>query len=214
MWIAAALPSALAAATLEERLAQIGPAARARMQPSFASSGLAYPPQRVLLLGLKSERRLEVYAGGASGPLRRLRVYLVHAASGTLGPKLREGDRQVPEGFYRVAGLNPNSQYHVALRLDYPNAADRARARAEGRENLGGDIMIHGSNVSIGCLAMGDEVAEELFVLAADVSLERVRVVLSPIDFRRREPPSDRQAPWVLSLYGEIRRELATLPRR
>jgi murein L,D-transpeptidase YafK len=138
----------------------------------------------------------------------------VHAASGALGPKLREGDEQVPEGVYRITGLNPNSQYHLSLRVDYPNAADRERARAEGRDDLGGDIMIHGRAVSVGCLAMGDSAAEELFVLAAETGLPKLRVILSPLDFRRRALPRSLvpARPWVPALYDEIRAELAKLP--
>ena len=71
--------------------------------------------------------------------------------SGKLGPKLGEGDRQVPEGIHRVESLNPNSLYHLALRVGYPNEEDRKHAAQEGRTNLGSDIMIHGKNSSIGC---------------------------------------------------------------
>ena len=76
--------------------------------------------------------------------------------SGRLGPKLKEGDRQVPEGLYRVESLNPNSRYHLSLRVNYPNEQDKSYGRLDGRNNLGTDIMIHGKDCSIGCLAMGD----------------------------------------------------------
>src|SRR5690606_4961 len=101
------------------------------------------------------------------GVLRFVRALPVLAASGRVGPKLQYGDYQVPEGFYRIEALNPNSRFHLALRVNYPNAFDRAEAAREGRTHLGGDIMIHGSNASVGCLAMGDVVSEDLFVLAA-----------------------------------------------
>jgi hypothetical protein len=212
--IAAALPGAARGASVEERVAQYGDAARARMRPYFEAKRLAYPPARVVLAGFKAERRLDLYAANERGPLRLVRSYLVHAASGALGPKLREGDEQVPEGVYRITGLNPNSQYHLSLRVDYPNAADRERARAEGRDDLGGDIMIHGRAVSVGCLAMGDSAAEELFVLAAETGLPKLRVILSPLDFRRRALPRSLvpARPWVPALYDEIRAELAKLP--
>jgi murein L,D-transpeptidase YafK len=71
-------------------------------------------------------------------------------ASGKAGPKLREGDGQVPEGIYRIDGLNPNSSYHLSLKLNYPNDFDLEQARTEGRTELGGDIFIHGKAVSIG----------------------------------------------------------------
>ena len=142
-------------------------AARARLQSHFNRAGVAFPPARVVLLGLKDERRLEVYAGASDDALKHIADYPVLAASGSLGPKLREGDRQVPEGVYPLESLNPNSRFHVALRVGYPNAFDRDMAQRDARTNLGSDIMIHGGAASIGCLAMGDAAAEELFVLAA-----------------------------------------------
>ena len=151
--------------TVAERLEAHGSDARARMGPGFRAAGVAYPPGAVVLVGLKREREIQVYAGPSRDRVRHVFTVPVRAASGRLGPKLREGDRQVPEGLYPIESLNPNSRFHVSLRIGYPNADDRARARAEGRTQLGGDIMIHGSAVSIGCLAVGDVAAEDLFVL-------------------------------------------------
>ncbi|NJN46820.1 MAG: L,D-transpeptidase family protein [Candidatus Competibacteraceae bacterium] len=92
-----------------------------------------------------------------------IKHYPVLAASGTLGPKLCEGDRQVPEGIYRIKSLNPNSAYHLSLELDYPNAFDLRQAERDGRNNPGSAICIHGKAVSVGCLAMGDTAIEELY---------------------------------------------------
>jgi len=204
-------------ATVENRLAQYGPDARQRLEPYFAQAGLEYPPARFALVGIKSERRLELYAAGTgepdSAPLRFIRSYPVLGASGQLGPKLREGDRQVPEGIYRIESLNPNSRYHLALRLDYPNQDDRARAEADGRTNLGGDIMIHGRTASIGCLAMGDPAIEEIFVLAADVGWEDALVVLAPVDLRDTALPAElTEFPWAESLYPAVERALRQFP--
>jgi hypothetical protein len=201
-------------ATVAERLVQYGPAARARMRPSFEAAGVPYPPSRVVLVGLKAERRVELYGADAGGVPRFVGRYPIRAASGALGPKLRQGDFQVPEGIYRIELLNPDSAYHLSLRLDYPNAFDRRMARADGRTRLGGDIMIHGNAVSIGCLAMGDAVAEELFVLAADTGTRNVQVVLAPHDLRIRPAPRDPTLPsWIDQLYTRIRAALDALPR-
>jgi L,D-transpeptidase catalytic domain len=136
--------------------------------------------------------------------------------SGELGPKLREGDRQVPEGVYRITYLNPNSISHLSLALGYPNPFDRLHAEEDGRESaiLGGDIMIHGGARSVGCLAIGDQAAEDLFVLAADSDWEQAVVVVSPVDFRRAALPADHRPDpeWVNRLYGWLRTELETLP--
>ena len=204
------------AATVEGRVAAYGGAARERMRPAFEAAGVAYPPRAVTLVGLKQERRLEVYAGARAGALRFVHASPVLAASGVAGPKLREGDLQVPEGVYRVALLNPNSRFHLSLRVDYPNAFDRRNADADGRTDLGGDIMIHGNAVSIGCLAIGDAAVEELFVLAADVGHERVSVVLSPLDLRSAPLPAALAGahPWSGELYAAIRAALGALPPR
>jgi hypothetical protein len=200
--------------TIAERLDQFGEAARRRMKPYFQKAGISYPPQRVTLVGLKTEKFLEVYAAEATGPHRFIRSYRIRAASGRVGPKLREGDRQVPEGVYAVESLNPNSRFHVSLRINYPNLFDRAQAERDARTNLGSDIMIHGSAVSVGCLAMGDEAAEDLFVLAADTGPQKVEVILSPVDFRSGKPlPNSTELPdWSESVYAPIKSRLRELP--
>lgn len=200
--------------TVEQRLQEFGPAARTRLQPHFDQAKAVFPPKRLVLLGIKAEQRLEVYAPGADGTLRHIRSYPILAASGVVGPKLREGDGQVPEGIYGIESLNPNSSYHLSLRVGYPNAFDREQARREGRMKLGGDIMIHGKAVSIGCLAMGDEAAEDLFVLAADTGLKNIEVVLTPVDFRlgKNLPKAASLPPWSESLYESIKARLRDLP--
>jgi hypothetical protein len=86
-------------------------------------------------------------------------------------------------------------------------------ARVDGRRNLGGDIMIHGSDASVGCLAMGDEAAEDLFVLAADTGVDRIKVVLAPGDLRKAAAPTGTHLPsWAGRLYEHIRAELDRLP--
>ncbi len=201
-------------ATLAQRLAQIGPAATARLAPDFKRAGVPYPPAEVRFVGLKDRRQFLVFAKGPETSWRLVRTHPVLAASGGTGPKLAEGDLQVPEGEYRVSFLNPNSRFHVSLRLDYPNAFDRAMAARDGRSKLGGDIMIHGSSVSVGCLAMGDEVAEDLFVLAAATGIEHIRVILAPTDLRLSTPVPGRSGPaWQGDLYTRIRHALSALPQ-
>lgn len=200
--------------TIDQRLAQFGPDARERWQPYFERAGLSYPPKRLVLLGLKLERQLHVYAAGPGDRLKPLRTIPVQGASGHLGPKLREGDRQVPEGFYEIEYLEPNSRHDVSIKLNYPNAFDLARAGEEGRTEPGSFIMIHGSNTSVGCLAVGDEPSIDLWVLAADAGIKNVRVLISPVDFRRRALPADRPAApaWLGGVYERLRAELAALP--
>lgn len=176
--------------------------------------GIQYPPTKLVFAGFKQERTLNVYASDETATLRFIRSCPILGASGGPGPKLRRGDRQVPEGLYRISFLNPNSRYHLSLRINYPNDDDKKRAEMDGRANLGGDIMIHGGSASIGCLAMGDEAAEDLFVLAADTGMQNITVILTPNDLRvERAPEVSRGTPeWVPSLYEEIRKELDRLP--
>jgi murein L,D-transpeptidase YafK len=200
--------------TVTERLQQYGAQARSRLGPHFERAGIAYPPKRVTLVGLKAERLLQVYAAGPTNGYHYVCSYPILAASGGPGPKLREGDGQVPEGIYPIELLNPNSRFHLSLRIGYPNSFDRAQAEKDGRTKLGGDIMIHGSSVSIGCLAVGDEAAEDLFVLAADTGLQNMTVVLSPVDFRAGAalPKAVKLPDWIGPLYAEIKTRLADLP--
>ncbi|KAB2969837.1 MAG: L,D-transpeptidase family protein [Thermoanaerobaculia bacterium] len=191
-------------------LATVGPAAERRLRARFALAGVSYPPERVHLLAFKAERRFELWASAGRGA-KQVAVFPLLAGSGGPGPKLREGDYQIPEGRYRLVWLHPNSRYHLSMKLDYPNAFDREQARREGRTNLGGDIFIHGGDVSIGCLAVGDPAIEELFVLAARVGIERVTAIVAPWDLRHRPPPEleDLHLPWLPTLYAELSRSLA-----
>src|SRR6266478_3313693 len=210
----ASLPTS-GANTVHGRVEQYGDAASRRWAPYFKRAGIAYPPQAVTLIGLKEEKTLEVYAAGTNGSFQFIRSLPVLAASGNLGPKLREGDLQVPEGIYGIEALNPNSAFHLSLRVNYPNQDDRARAKEDKRSRLGGDIMIHGKAVSAGCLAMGDEAAEDLFGLAALAGLFNITVILSPLDFRVRDlPQMPAGAPrWTAELYATIKAALVSYKR-
>lgn len=197
--------------TLPGRMLQYGFIVRHRLRPVFAQQQAPYPPSALVMAAFKDSRRLELYAPDAGGRMRFLRAYPILAASGEPGPKLREGDGQVPEGIYRITALNPKSALHLAMRVEYPNAFDRAMARADGRMQLGGDIMIHGGDVSTGCLAVGNTAVEDLFVLAADTGLRRVTLIISPVDFRTKR--YTRATPtWTPRLYAQISQRLRALP--
>lgn len=110
--------------------------------------------------------------------------------------------------------LEPDTPYHVALRLNYPNEIDWARATADGRPNPGSDILVHGTTGSVGCLATGDEASEDLFVLASDTSEHPVQIVIVPVDFRSQAtPPAQPGDPaWLPQLYKELTTALIPLP--
>lgn len=205
--------------SLVERVAEIGPGAIARLEEKFSDAGVAWPPQRLAFLAFKDERVIEVQAQSAGGGWAPVYRYKVEAASGGAGPKLAEGDRQVPEGLYKIVSLNPNSRYHVSLRVGYPNDFDRAMAKADGRKKLGGDIMIHGRNLSAGCLAVGDAGAEEFFVMAHAIGLDYVDVIIAPRDFRKpsvfssvTETINFGGPSWLPTLYESIKVALEPFP--
>ena len=156
------------------------------------------------LIGIKDERLLELWVHSAEGQLL-LKTYPFTAFSGALGPKLEEGDGQIPEGMYRIEYLNPNSSYHLSMKLNYPNAFDRAKGDLDGRDHLGFDIFIHGSNVTIGCIPIGDQAIEEVFYLVSKVGVEHVDVILAPFDMRKGERMLEvDEISWEAELYRAI----------
>ena len=195
--------TALGARSHEQVVTSLRPKHLESWKERARTSGVAFPPSRVRLVGLKEEKLLEVWARRNRG-WTRLRTYPILAASGGPGPKLREGDQQVPEGLYRLTGFNPNSSYHLSIRVDYPSAEDRAIAQREGRTSPGSDIYIHGKAVSIGCLAIGDEAIEELYLLLAETGLRNSDVVLAP----SLRPAAATAPPWLPARYRSIQAAL------
>jgi hypothetical protein len=199
--------------TVADVLTIYGPDARKRLAPHFERAGVAYPPKHLAFLVFKQERRLSVWARGADQQWRFVRHYPVLAASGHAGPKLREGDYQVPEGVYRIEHLNPNSSYHLSMKVSYPNPFDRAKAKLDGRTRLGGDIFIHGNRVSIGCVAVGDPAIEEMFTLVAETGHPTVQVLIAPNDLRVAGAVVHERSPlWVGELYRTILAALVPFP--
>jgi murein L,D-transpeptidase YafK len=140
--------------------------ARPRVNRLFQQRNIRHPAAEVFVRVFKRDRELEVWVRPLdSSRFQLLKTYGICALAGKPGPKRRQGDEQVPEGFYTIDLFNPQSSYHLSMRVDYPNASDRAASRG-GR--LGGDIYIHGDCVSEGCLAMTDEGIEDLYWLGIE----------------------------------------------
>jgi len=132
----------------------------------FREKGLEWPAKYVYIRSFKFDSQLEVWVKSEKEkPFQLFKTYKVCAMAGTLGPKRMEGDYQVPEGFYYINEFNPRSVYHLSLGLNYPNASDRFLSDAI---QPGGDIYIHGSCVTTGCIPITDGQIEELFVLASN----------------------------------------------
>ena len=118
------------------------------------------------LRAFKQEGLLEAWIKNTdTKQYRLLKTYAICARSGTKGPKRRQGDGQVPEGFYEITSFQPQSSYHLALKVGYPNKSDRLKATSA---DAGGDIMIHGNCVTIGCIPIQDDPIAELYVLCVE----------------------------------------------
>ncbi|MGZ4958990.1 MAG: L,D-transpeptidase family protein [Methylomonas sp.] len=207
----APLPPPLGQRTVADILQIYGTYATNKLKPYFSRANVPYPPREIIFLALKQEMKLEVWARD-SGEFQFIRHYGIQAASGVSGPKLRQGDKQVPEGIYRISGMNPNSHYHLSMKINYPNEFDLFHASQEGRTDPGSDIFIHGRAQSIGCLAMGDEAIEELFVLTSQTGVDNVKVVIAPHDPRAYSLEAGANLPeWATELYSMISREIKAL---
>jgi murein L,D-transpeptidase YafK len=139
----------------------------------------------------KQEKRLELWLRHTDGRYALFRGYDICKFSGGLGPKLREGDRQSPEGFYRVGKLqlNPNSRHHLSFNLGFPNAYDRQLGRT------GSALMVHGGCSSIGCYAITDAKVDEVYAVveaALDAGQDAIDVHAFP--FRMTEDALAREA--------------------
>jgi len=131
----------------------------------FQKKNLNWPPSSIYVRAFKYDRQLEVWVKDDSlNKFRLFKTYKICMQSGTMGPKRMEGDYQVPEGFYHINEFNPNSNYHLSLGINYPNASDRILSDSV---KPGGSIYIHGNCVSTGCIAITDEPIEELYVIAS-----------------------------------------------
>lgn len=167
-WVASACALAAAADSPSADAAQTR---RAREAEARAAPLLAEPLARikralgapVYLRITKEPARLEAWLGDQSGAYALMKSYPICAISGGLGPKLREGDRQAPEGFYEVRPqqMNPASAFHLSFDLGFPNAWDRAHGRT------GSFLMVHGGCASIGCYAMTNPAIEEIWTIMA-----------------------------------------------
>ena len=188
--------------SVESRLQSFGNEARKRLQ-------LACQPVKLVIIALKSEKRLELWGQDTNGKPFFIKSYPILAASGTAGPKLREGDRQVPEGFYAIESLHPNSHFYLALKIAYPSPEDMEIAIAEKRDTkqLGSNIMLHGHGGSVGCISVENQAVEEIFYLAGKLGKENISLLIMPFDFRKNPLPVV-QKDWLRKRYQQLSSEV------
>jgi murein L,D-transpeptidase YafK len=163
----------------------------------------------------KESSELELWKETAAGTYKLFRTYEICAWSGELGPKIKEGDRQSPEGFYNItpALMNPNSNYYLSFDTGFPNKFDRAHART------GSDLMIHGDCSSRGCYSMTDEAIAEIYAIVresfaggnATVQLQIFPFRMTPANIARHAQ-SQHMSFWRSIKEGYDRFEIAHVP--
>lgn len=135
------------------------------LKKELANAGVR-TPYNLYLAAYKHEGKLEVWLQPSEQKKYRLfKTYNFCAHSGVLGPKVKEGDLQTPEGFYQVNAFNPQSNFYLSLGVNYPNSVDLRRS---AKEKPGSDIYIHGNCVTVGCIPLTDEKIKEIYVLAVE----------------------------------------------
>lgn len=154
------------------------------LRKQFESKKLDWPARYVYIRSFKYDSQLEVWVkNSAKETFRLFKTYKVCAMAGSLGPKRMQGDYQVPEGFYYINEFKPNSAYHLSLGLNYPNASDRLLSDSLAP---GGDIYIHGSCVTEGCIPINNDQIEELYIItsyARAMGQEYIPVHIFPVQF-------------------------------
>jgi murein L,D-transpeptidase YafK len=151
----------------------------------FQEKGLLWPANYIYIRSFKYDSEMEVWVKNKKEEKYKLfKTYKICALAGTLGPKRIAGDYQVPEGVYCINEFNPRSEYHLSLGLNYPNASDRLLSDLS---QAGGNIYIHGSCVTVGCIPLTDDKIEEVYLLAAhakDQGEDFIPVHIFPVNFK------------------------------
>lgn len=172
------------------------------------NQGLSLPLQNIFIRAFKEEKILEVWGSNAN-EWKLIKRYEICTVPGKIGPKIKQGDKQVPEGWYKIDSINPNSSFHLSLRINYPNAADSVRSKNE--KDPGGDIFIHGDCYSVGCLPIQDEPMEEVFWLIVQSLYAfphcEIPVLILPFDLNNEEKYSKytNSFPQNISLWEELK---------
>lgn len=172
------------------------------LMKQFREKNLPWPAKYLYIRSFKYDSQLEVWVKNEkSAPFKLFKTYKVCALAGTLGPKRMQGDYQVPEGFYHINEFNPNSNYHLSLGLNYPNVSDRLLSDSL---QPGGDIYIHGSCVTTGCIPITDQQMDELYILALyarNQGQDFIPVHIFPINFKNSK--SDEYLTKFLQSFSE-----------
>jgi murein L,D-transpeptidase YafK len=174
------------------------------LKKMFAAKQVSFPPQEIYLRSFKFDKEMELWAkGGENQKFQLIKTYDICKVSGELGPKRQQGDLQIPEGIYQLEQFNPVSNYHLSMKINYPNEADRLLGKTG---SLGGDIYIHGDCVTIGCIPIEDEPIKELYWLSVLTKGEGGKIPIHIFPFRMdkasiqffKQIPNIKSSVWTL----------------
>lgn len=155
----------------------------AALEAELKAKKVSVTSLEVFIRIFKKEQELELWVKNkADSKFTFLKKITICASSGELGPKRKEGDYQVPEGIYDIASFNPNSSYFLALKVSYPNKSDKILVDGN---RTGGDIMIHGNCVTIGCIPLQDEPVKDVYMLCVEAKNNNTspRIEIYPCKF-------------------------------
>jgi len=184
------------------------------LKNEFQQCGINYPPQNILIKITKDTELLELYVKEA-GTYKLFKTYPFCYASGTLGPKRKEGDLQVPEGIYYIDRFNPASNFYLSLGINYPNEQDK---KLSDPKKPGGDIFIHGNCVSIGCVAITDDLIKEVYWLAVQAKAagqQKIPVHIFPFDLSNVQKMKKciKQHPQHKSFWEDLKKSYLLSPQ-
>lgn len=158
------------------------------LQKEFKAKGLQWPVRYLYIRSFKYDGQLELWVkNDAKEKYKLFKTYRVCLQSGAIGPKRMQGDFQVPEGFYYITEFNPNSNYHLALGINYPNASDKILSDPL---RPGNGIYIHGSCVSVGCIPVTDSDIEEIYLIASSAKAngeDFIPVHIFPVSYNKKK---------------------------
>lgn len=152
------------------------------LKKELAGAGFNVNTYEIYLQVFKQEKEVQVWMRDkGDAKFKLFKTYKICSSSGDLGPKRVQGDGQVPEGFYYIEHFNPVSSYHLSMKVGYPNKSDSKKATG----SPGGDIMIHGNCVTIGCIPIENDPIEELYILCVEAKdrKQNLRVDMFPCKF-------------------------------
>jgi len=181
-----------------------------QVRQMLTAADIAPENLELYLVAFKQEKQLDVWAKQKDEKkFSLLTSYRICRTSGKSGPKRKQGDLQIPEGFYHINAWNPWSNFHLSMCINYPNRSDRVLG-VQG--NLGGNICIHGSCVTIGCIPLTDEVIKKLYILFVEAKTNgqtRIPVTIFPARLNQenytrlvQEHPGDEDR---LNLWKELK---------